>query len=87
MLKNRALTLLAICTLATVNAVAQNPDSYYDEVPRTFYGGLIAGANFTQVDGDNYAGYHKVGLNAGGIVYTRFDEHRDIVFTERCARQ
>jgi hypothetical protein len=75
MLKNKALTLLAMGVLATGRAVAQNPDSYYDEVQRTFYGGLILGANFSQVDGDNYAGYHRVGVNAGGIVYTRFDEH------------
>src|SRR5437868_4115423 len=75
MLKNKSLTLLAITVLETGRACAQNPDSYYDEVPRTFYGGLIVGANFTQLVGDNYAGYHKVGINAGGIVYTRFDEH------------
>lgn len=48
---------------------AQNPSDYYEEIPRTFYGGLIAGGNFTQIDGDNYAGYKKVGLNGGGIVY------------------
>ena len=75
MLKNKALAILGLSMLLTAKATAQNPDSYYDEVQRTFYGGLIAGANFTQLDGDNYAGYHKVGINAGGIVYTRFDEH------------
>lgn len=75
MLKNKALKLAALSLLFAGKAMAQNPDNYYEEVPRTFYGGLIAGANFTQVDGDNYAGYHKVGINAGAIVYTRFDEH------------
>jgi hypothetical protein len=39
---------------------------------RTFYGGLLIGANFSTVDGDNYGGYHKVGLNTGGVVYARF---------------
>ena len=39
---------------------------------RVFNGGLILGANFTQVDGDSYYGYHKVGLNAGGIVCAHF---------------
>jgi hypothetical protein len=43
--------------------------SYYEEVQRTFYGGLVAGANFTQIDGDNFAGYHKAGINVGGRVY------------------
>lgn len=75
MRKNTALILAALCLLLAGKSMAQNPDSYYEENPRTFYGGLIAGANFTQVDGDNYAGYHRVGINAGGIVYTRFDEH------------
>ena len=28
-------------------------------------GGAIFGINATQIDGDNYAGYHKVGLNFG----------------------
>lgn len=51
--------------------LAQNPSSYYEEVPRTFYGGLLGGVNFTQVDGDSYAGYHKIGFNAGGIAYAQ----------------
>ena len=37
----------------------------------TFYGGLVGGFNFTQVDGDSYAGYNKTGFNFGGIVYAR----------------
>jgi hypothetical protein len=53
---------------------AQNPSNYYVEDPRTFYGGLLFGTNFSQVDGDRYAGYHKAGLNFGGIIYTRLDE-------------
>jgi hypothetical protein len=54
---------------------AQNPSSYYEEIPRVFYGGLILGGNFSQVDGDNYARYHKAGLNAGGVVYAQFADH------------
>lgn len=75
MAKNKALALASALLLLAPATRAQNPDSYYEETPRTFYGGLLAGANFTQLDGDNYAGYHKVGLNLGGIVYTRLDEH------------
>ena len=33
-----------------------------------FKGGLIAGANFSQIDGDDLAGFHKPGLNAGAYV-------------------
>lgn len=32
---------------------------------QTFKGGLVAGANFTQIDGDAIAGYTKIGINAG----------------------
>jgi hypothetical protein len=64
--------------------------SYYEEVPRTFYGGLLLGGNFTQVDGDRFAGYHKVGLNVGGIVYAQFAEHVagsiEILFSQKGSR-
>ena len=46
--------------------------SFYEQDPKVFNGGLIMGLNFTQVDGDTYFGYHKVGLNAGGVVYVHF---------------
>jgi hypothetical protein len=42
-----------------------------DDDDRTFFGGLALGTNFTQVDGDNFAGYHKVGINTGVVVYTK----------------
>ncbi|MEZ5045784.1 MAG: porin family protein [Chitinophagaceae bacterium] len=45
-----------------------------DDDEHTFYGGLIGGVNFTQVDGDNFAGYHKVGWNAGAVIYTSLGE-------------
>lgn len=35
-----------------------------------FYGGLTAGFNGTQVDGDNIGGYHKLGAVFGGWVQT-----------------
>jgi hypothetical protein len=64
--------------------------SYYVEEPRTFFGGLIAGGNFTQVDGDNYAGYHKIGVNVGGIVYARFTNNiagsLEILYSEKGSR-
>jgi len=71
-------------------AKAQNPSSYYIEDPRTFYAGVLVGGNFSQVDGDNYAGYHKVGLNVGGIVYTHLAEHLavslEILFSQKGAK-
>ncbi|WP_162903099.1 porin family protein [Taibaiella koreensis] len=48
-----------------------------DETPlfngeRTFLGGLVLGANVSQVDGDYLNGYHKFGLNAGAVAYVNF---------------
>lgn len=36
-----------------------------------FYGGLKLGANFSQIDGDGFSGYHKVGFAGEGIVYVK----------------
>jgi len=58
--------LLAMLNLCTNSVQAQ----YYSSEP-TFFGGFILGTNFAQVDGDNFAGYRKIGLNAGAIVHTR----------------
>ena len=80
----------SLVLLSTQRAIAQNPSDYYEEVPRTFYGGLLAGANFTQVDGDRYAGYHKVGINAGGIMYMHLSGHLaasvEILFSQKGSR-
>ncbi len=35
-----------------------------------FEGGVIGGFNASQVDGDNYSGYHKPGIAFGGYVQT-----------------
>ena len=37
-----------------------------------FKGGIIAGMNVSQVDGDKYAGYNKAGLILGGYVNREF---------------
>jgi len=92
MAKIRKIAALVGLTLVglSITTKAQNPSSYYIEDPRTFYAGLIAGGNFSQVDGDSYAGYHKLGLNFGGIVYTHLAEHvaasLEILFSQKGAR-
>ncbi|HET8574187.1 MAG TPA: outer membrane beta-barrel protein [Edaphocola sp.] len=43
----------------------ENPD-------KRFWGGIVAGLNCSQVDGDTYSGFHSAGLNAGGLVYWAF---------------
>lgn len=69
----RLLTLFLMLYLFTPCAYSQLARE--DEEERTFYGGLIVGSNFCQVDGDNFAGYHKAGWNAGVVVYTKLASH------------
>ena len=79
-----------VLLLACVGGKAIAQKGYYIEDERTFYGGFVAGANFLQVDGDYFAGYHKVGFNMGGIVYTKLDEHLaaslEILYAQKGAR-
>lgn len=82
--------ITVIIALWLYAAPAQAQDSYFDEY-RTFHGGLIAGGNFTQVDGDNFAGYAKTGLNVGGIVFFNMDpEHIkgsiEVLYSQKGAR-
>ena len=63
------LTTIVLLTLGVQNIYAQ---SYYEDDNRTFYGGLVAGAAFSQIDGDSYAGYYRFGFTGGGIVYAEF---------------
>lgn len=48
---------------------AQGP--FEKDNPQMFIGGLVAGANFAQIDGDGFSGYHKPGFVGGGIVYLK----------------
>lgn len=63
---------------------------YYEEEPKVFTGGLILGINFTQIDGDTYFGYHKVGLQAGGVVYVHFTKvfgaSMELVYSQKGSR-
>lgn len=42
---------------------------------RVFKGGVLGGLTATQVDGDSYGGYDKVGFVAGGLVNTEINDH------------
>ena len=68
--------LIAFCGIT----YAQEPDDdephgLYVPPKRVFYGGAIVGINFAQVDGDYFAGYHKIGANVGGVVYAQLAKH------------
>lgn len=60
--------MLILCTWV------ENVAAQYNSEYNTFVGGLVAGANFSQVDGDGYKGYNKAGINAGGIIYLPFGD-------------
>lgn len=85
-IKTHIIVLAMFLVSIAQNAMAQN--YYVDD--RTFYGGVVGGLNFTQVDGDNFAGYHKTGFNVGGIVYTKMDEHLmaslEVLYVQKGAR-
>lgn len=57
---------------------------------RRFNAGLIVGATASQIDGDQYAGYHKLGLQAGlrGIVRlrNRSEASLEFLFAQRGSR-
>ena len=79
LLKKKVLFFLLTCNLFTQFANAQ-----YYEPTRLFYGGLIGGFNFSQVDGDNFAGYHKAGFNVGGVLYLKLaEQYRVVVCSKR----
>jgi Outer membrane protein beta-barrel domain len=56
-----------------------------------FYGGLSGGFNFSQIDGDGFGGYGKVGLNLGGYVHYDFDDRigfqMELLYSCRGARE
>ncbi len=70
----KLLLLLFYMSPVLVNAQSTQ-DIYLGNEAYRFFGGLVCGANFSQVDGDTYSGYNKVGLNAGAMVYTRLSSN------------
>ncbi len=72
MAKNRKIKsfIFSLILLFSSQIVTYAQSNYYLQKDRTFYGGVVVGSNFAQIDGDNFAGYRKIGLNAGGILYT-----------------
>ncbi len=65
--------ILVLILFCTQHVYARWYDGW-DDRPRTFTGGLAAGINFCQVDGDRYFGYRKPGIVAGGFAGIHFNE-------------
>lgn len=67
----RGLIILLLVACSAV-ANAQIGRGYFtNNEERKFYGGIVAGFNFSALNGDVYSGYRKVGLNVGPTVYVK----------------
>ncbi|MEZ4886707.1 MAG: porin family protein [Chitinophagales bacterium] len=57
-----------------------------------FRAGIVGGFNFTQIDGDDVAGYDKLGLNGGFVVelgldeYNRWSAAMEILYSQKGSR-
>src|SRR5690606_39022291 len=47
---------------------------YYNDSYHRLTGGLVAGINTSQVDGDGYKGYKKTGFTGGGVLFLPFGD-------------
>ena len=65
--------ILGICISPFTNIIGQDDENdRSDEIPiGTFKLALVAGLNAVQIDGDDFAGYNKLGLLAGAQVAYR----------------
>jgi len=72
--KIKQLSLIIGLFLSCLKATAQDYNPEYS----IFAGGLTAGANFTQIDGDSYKGYDNTGISAGGIIFLPFGEDMNL---------
>ncbi len=53
------------------------PGSVFIASGQRFLGGVSLGMNLTQVDGDEFYGFHKVGLNVGPMVSMPFGKNKN----------
>lgn len=67
--KNAKSPILLLCMLFLLPVLAQ---------AQLFKGGLVGGISFAQIEGDDVAGYNKLGLNAGAIVAVDLNENLEI---------
>lgn len=82
--------IITTCLLIVGACAIAKAQSYYIEDDRTFHGAIYAGGNFTQIDGDNFKGLRKKGINAGGAVYVFIDKEfgvsMEILYSEKGCR-
>lgn len=66
--------LLFLVGLLSYSLRLHAQQSMYGDEPKPFTGSLIGGVNFSQVDGDSFYGYHRVGLHMGAQVFVHFTD-------------
>ncbi len=67
-----------LITFLLASTVVFAQDNYFARPDKNgqdkfFYGGLVAGINASQIDGDTYSGFHKAGLNAGFAAFIKLN--------------
>jgi len=79
--------------LVLLSLTAAQPLSAQSEPRQSLFRGYpVVGMNVSQVDGDNLAGFHKVGLHAGAGVFVMLNEARtlsvsmELLFTQKGSR-
>lgn len=85
MLKFRKITLFLAVLVGLVGKTSAQ--GYYIEDRDLFYGGISFGSTFSQLDGDNFAGFRKIGLTGGAIVYAelapKFATSLEFLYTQK----
>lgn len=71
-------TIAAFLTLILSTGGLSASAQYYNPDYNLPVAGLVAGASFTQIDGDGYKGYANIGFNGGGVIYLPFGDNMDM---------
>lgn len=66
-------SILVLLLCLSPNRIHAQYSEYHEEL-HNLTGGLVGGINFSQVDGDGYKGYAKMGYTGGGILMLPFGE-------------
>lgn len=87
--KRRLHIIILFAQSLSASCYGQETDFLGMEVP-LFEGRLAGGMNISAVDGDGYGGYHKVGIQAGAMVYVNLSPgwavSAEILYTTKGAR-
>ncbi len=77
--------LISFSIEAQINAGKKDDNTFH-----VFEGGFALGANMSQVHGDKFAGFNKLGLNVGPVLHINFNENwygdMEVLFTQKGSR-